>query len=160
MTEEQLKNKSVFRYNVAFFYQSTIIYFLAFALYLIIRGQFVEGYYTVLTKDPVLYFFGLIVFVSVIALLYNIYRNRYIEFNNEGIAFGDRFKTKVIKKSQLVEIKISKRKSSRFPGLKLVRLKIKNRVRPIIIRLSDYENDDELVNRFHQLKEEIEKSNV
>lgn len=160
MTEEQLKNKSVFRYNVAFYYQSTIIYFVAFALYLIIRGQFVEGYYTVITKDPIIYFFGIIVIISVGALLYNIYRNRYLEFNNEGIAFGDRFRTKVIRKDQLTEIRVSKGKSTRFPGLKLVRLKIKNRVRPIIIRLSDYENDDELLKRFSQLKSEVERKNV
>lgn len=160
MTEEQLKNKSVFRYNVAFYYQSTIIYFVAFALYLIIRGQFVEGYYTVITKDPIIYFFGIIVIISVSALLYNIYRNRYLEFNNEGIAFGDRFRTKALRIDQITEIKISKSKATRFPGLKLVRLKIKNRVRPIIIRLSDYENDDELLKRFSQLKNEIERKNV
>ncbi len=158
MTEEQLKNKSVFRYNVAFYYQSTIIYFVAFALYLIIRGQFVEGYYTVLTKDPIIYFFGLVVIVSVVALMYNIYLNRYIEFRNEGIAFGNRFKSKVLRKDQIVEIKISKRTRTRIPGLKLVRLKIKNRIRPIIIRLSDYENDDELIKRFSQLKESLNKS--
>ncbi|GMU96367.1 MULTISPECIES: hypothetical protein [Ignavibacterium] len=158
MTEEQLKNKSVFRYNVSFYYQSTIIYFVAFALYLIIRGQFVEGYYTVITKDPIIYFFGIIVISSVAALIYNIYRNRYIEFNNEGIAFGDRFKSKIVRKDQIAEIKISKKGSVRFPGLKLVRLKLKNRIRPIIIRLSDYENDDELLKRFYQLKDAINKS--
>ncbi|MFN3872003.1 MAG: hypothetical protein ACK4R9_03280 [Ignavibacterium sp.] len=158
MTEEQLKNKSVFRYNVAFYYQSTIIYFVAFALYLIIRGQFVEGYYTVITKDPIIYFFGIIVIISVVALIYNIYLNRYIEFSNEGIAFGNRFKSKVIRKDQIAEIKISKKGSTRFPGLKLVRLKLKNRLRPVIIRLSDYENDDELINRFSQLKDSISKS--
>lgn len=158
MTEEQLKNKSVFRYNVSFYYQSTIIYFVAFALYLIIRGQFVEGYYTVITKDPIIYFFGIIVISSVAALIYNIYRNRYIEFNNEGIAFGDRFKSKIVRKDQIAEIKISKKGSVRFPGLKLVRLKLKNRIRPIIIRLSDYENDDELLKRFYQLKDSINKS--
>lgn len=157
MTEEQLKNKSVFRYNVSFYYQSTIIYFVAFALYLIIRGQFVEGYYTVITKDPIIYFFGIIVIISVVALVYNIYRNRYIEFNNEGIAFGDRFKSKVIRKDQIVEIKISRSIQRRFPGLTLVRLKLKNRIRPIIIRLSDYENDDELMKRFSQLKNEFKK---
>lgn len=158
MTEEQLKNKSVFRYNVAFYYQSTIIYFIAFALYLIIRGQFVEGYYTVITKDPIIYFFGIIVIISVVALIYNIYLNRYIEFSNEGIAFGNRFKSKVIRNDQIAEIKISKKGSARFPGLKLVRLKLKNRIRPVIIRLSDYENDDELIKRFSQLKDSISKS--
>lgn len=109
MTEKQLKNKSVFRYNVAFYYQSTIIYFIAFALYLIIRGQFVEGYYTVITKDPIIYFFGIIVIISVVSLIYNIYLNRYIEFSNEGIAFGNRFKSKVIRNDQIAEIKFLKR---------------------------------------------------
>jgi hypothetical protein len=100
------------------------------------------------------------VIVSVVALIYNIYRNRYIEFNNEGIAFGDRFKSRIIRKDQITEIKISRRIQKRFPGLKLVRLKLKNRMRPIIIRLSDYENDDELIKRFSKLKDELKKNNV
>lgn len=153
---DQVKNNK-FKYNMSFYYQSTIIYFVVFALYLIIRGQFVENSYTLITKDPIIYLLALIVIISLFSLIYNLIRNRFIEFTEEGIAFSDKFKSKLIAKKDIVEIKLSKDRRYQKPNLlKFIRIKIKSRRRPIIIRPSDYENEHELVKRFHQLKTEIE----
>ena len=158
MTDDQLKLKSKFKYNMSFYYQSTIIYFIAFAIYLLIRGQFVESSYTLITRDPIIYLLAFIVIVSVAALLFNLVRNRYIEFSNEGLIFSDRFGSKLIHIKEIKEVKLGKdRRFSKSNALKLVRIKIKSRIRPVIIRPSDYENENELLKRFHQLKLEIEK---
>lgn len=157
MTNDQVKNNSKFKYNVSFYYQSTIIYFIVFAVYLIIRGQFIEDSYMLITKDPIIYLLAFIVIVSLFTLLYNLIRNRYIEFNNDGIAFCDKFKSRLISKTDIAEIKLSKdRRYQKSNILKFVRLKLKSRRRPIIIRPSDYENENELIKKFHQLKIEIE----
>ncbi len=155
MTDQAKNNK--FKYNMSFYYQSTIIYFVVFALYLIIRGQFVENSYTLITKDPIIYLLAVIVVISLFSLIYNLIRNRYIEFQEEGIAFSDKFKSKLIAKKDIVEIKLGKDRRYQKPNLlKFIRIKIKSRRRPIIIRPSDYENEHELVKRFHQLKTEVE----
>jgi len=108
--------------------------------------------------DPIIYLLAFIVVVAMIALLFNIYRNRFIEFSNEGLIFSDRFGSKLINKNDIYIIKIGKeRRYGKSNPLKLIRIKIKSRIRPIIIRPSDYENENELVKRFHQLKTEIEK---
>lgn len=157
MTNNQVKNNSKFKYNVSFYYQSTIIYFIVFAVYLIIRGQFIEDSYMLITKDPIIYLLAFIVIVSLFTLLYNLMRNRYIEFNSDGIAFCDKFKSRLISKTDIAEIKLSKdRRYQKSNILKFVRLKLKSRRRPIIIRPSDYENENELIKKFHQLKIEIE----
>lgn len=158
MTDDQLKLKSKFKYNMSFYYQSTIIYFIAFAIYLLIRGQFVESSYTLITRDPIIYLLAFIVIVSVAALLFNLVRNRYIEFSNEGLIFSDRFGSKLIHINEIKEVKLGKdRRFGKSNALKLVRIKIKSRIRPVIVRPSDYENENELLKRFHQLKLEIEK---
>ena len=158
MTDEQLKQKSKFKYNMSFYYQSTIIYFVAFAIYLLIRGQFVESSYTLITRDPKIYLLAFIVVVSVVALLFNLFRNRYIEFSNEGLIFSDRFGSKLIHKNEIKEIKLGKdRRFGKSNALKLVRIKIKTRIRPFVVRPSDYENENELLKKFHQLKLEVEK---
>lgn len=158
MTDEQLKQKSKFKYNMSFYYQSTIIYFVAFAIYLLIRGQFVESSYTLITRDPIIYLLAFIVVVSVVALLFNLFRNRYIEFSNEGIIFSDRFGSKLIHKNDIKELKLGKdRRFGKSNALKLVRIKIKSRIRPFVVRPSDYENENELLKKFHQLKLEVEK---
>ena len=157
MTDDQLKYKGKFKYNVSFYYQSTIIYFIVFAAYLIIRGQFVDNSYTLITKDPIIYLLAAIVIISLVTLMYNLYSNKYIEFSEEGIIFRDKFKSRLINKNEIAEIKLSKdRRYAKSNMLKFIRLKLKTRRRPIIIRPSDYENENELVKKFHQLKLEIE----
>jgi hypothetical protein len=158
MTDEQLKHKSKFKYNMSFYYQSTIVYFVAFAIYLLIRGQFIESSYTLITHDPIIYLLAFIVVISVFALLFNLYRNRYIEFSNEGLIFSDKFGSKLIHKNEIKEIKLGKdRRYDKSNPLKLVRIKIKSRIRPFIVRPNDYENETELLKKFHQLKLEVEK---
>lgn len=156
MTEEKLKNESLFKYNMSFYYQSTIIYFVAFTIYLIIRGEFVDNSYLLVTKDPIIFFFALIVLISILSLLFNLIKNRHLEVTNEGIAFIDRFRRKAYRKEDIIRIKITK---SRTPvsrkALRLIVLTVKNRRRRIIIRPSDYENDSELLKRFVEFKSEL-----
>lgn len=159
MTDEQLKHKSKFKYNMSFYYQSTIIYFSAFAIYLLIRGQFIESSYTLIIHDPIIYLLAFIVVISLFAILYNLYRNRYIEFSDEGLIFSDRFGSKLIHKNDIAVIKLSKDKRyKKATALKFVRIKIKSRIRPFVVRPSDYENETELLKKFQQLKLEVEKA--
>ncbi|HEY6625499.1 MAG TPA: hypothetical protein VIZ21_00945, partial [Ignavibacteriaceae bacterium] len=88
------QKRRIFKYNLSFYYKSTIIYFIVLILYGVIRGEFVEDSFTLITRDPILYFLAMILIVSVAALLYNIIRNMYIEISDEGIVFADRFGSK------------------------------------------------------------------
>lgn len=153
--------RKIFKYNVTFYYQSTIIYFVVFVLYLIIRGEFVEGSFTLITKDPIIYFFGFIVFYSLVILLYNIYKNRHLEISDEEISFVNKFKRKSFSLTDIKWIRISrKRKPYKKSPLRLVGIKFKTRRRPIVLRPSDYENSDDLLKFFNELKMRIEKNNV
>jgi hypothetical protein len=145
--------KKIYKYNMSFYYQSTIIYFVAFVLYVVIRGEFVEDSFTLITKDPIIYFFAIIVFFSVLSLLYNLYKNRHLEISDEEISFVNRFKTKSFKYNDMIWIKISKKRDpSKKRLLRLIRIKLKNRRRPVVIRTSDYENADELLKFFNDLR--------
>ena len=155
------QKRRIFKYNLSFYYKSTIIYFIVLILYGVIRGEFVEDSFVLITRDPILYFLALIVIVSVASLLYNIIRNMYIEISDEGIVFADRFHSKEYKIDQVKKIKFSRQvRTSNSPAFRTVRLKVNARVRPIIIRFSDYENQDELLLRVEELKTKIEKRSV
>lgn len=157
MSTESSINKSVFKYNMSFYYKSTIIYFIVFVLYLVIRGEFVEDSFTLVVSDPVLYFLGIIVIVSIAALLYNQMLNKNIEIDGNGIAFINRLKERRFNKEQLVFIKFFRQKgSTRSKRMRIVRIKIENRLRPIMFRISDYENEDDLYNKILEMKTAIE----
>ena len=148
---------NTFRYNTSFYYQSTIIYLIVFVLYLVIRGEFVEHSYTVVTKDPVLYLLAIVVLVSVIAMIYNLFLNKHIEFSEDKISFINRFKTRSINIDQINQIRFSRqRRAINSRAFRTIRIKINSRIRPILIRISDYENQDELLSRFEELKSKVE----
>ncbi|OGU70571.1 MAG: hypothetical protein A2V93_10660 [Ignavibacteria bacterium RBG_16_34_14] len=143
---------------MSFYYQSTIIYFIVFVFYVIIRGKFVEGSFKLITKDPIIYLFGVIVFYSLVSLLYNIYKNRHLEISDEEISFVNKFRSKSFRINDIKWIRISrKRKPSKKSPLRLIGIKIRTRRRLIVLRPSDYENTDELLIFFNELKARIEK---
>jgi len=155
------QKRRIFKYNLSFYYKSTIIYFIVLILYGIIRGEFVEDSFVLITRDPILYFLGLILIISVAALLYNLIRNMYIEVSDRGIVFADRFHSKEYRIEQVKRIKLSRQvRTSNSPAFRTARIKVNARVRPILIRFSDYENQDELLLRFEELKAKIEKVSV
>ena len=157
MSTETSNNRSVFKYNMSFYYKSSIIYFIVFVLYLVIRGEFVEDSFTLVISDPVLYFLGLIVIFSIAALLYNQLLNKHMEVTDNGIAFINRFKERRFNKNQIVFIKFFRQKgSTRSKRMRIVRIKIENRLRPIMFRISDYDNEDDLYNDILEMKAAIE----
>ena len=149
--------KNIFKYNMSFYYQSTIIYFVVFILYVIIRGEFVENAFHLITKDPIIYFFAIIVFVSLISLLYNLYLNKYLEITEEKISFVNRFSKKSFLMGSVSEIKISNPKRRlKNRAFRIIRIKLKHRMRPLFIRPYDYENEDDLIARFQKIKDKLE----
>ena len=130
-------------------------------IYVIIRGEFIEGSYRLVTNDPIIYFFGIIVLVSIIALLYNLYKNRHLEISDDRISFVNRFKTKSILLEQIEYIKLFReREGNANRAFRLIRIILKKRKRPVIIRPYDYENENELINEFQDLRNKLEAHNV
>ena len=157
---ENLK-KNIYKYNMSFYYKSTIIYLLVFLIYVIIRGEFIEGSYILVTKDPIIYFFGIIVLVSIISLLYNLYKNRHLEISENKISFVNRFRTKSILLEQISFIKLfGEKEGNSGRAFRLIRIKLINRKRPVLISPYDYENEGDLINEFQNLKNNLESHNV
>jgi len=157
VTPENSNSSITFKYNMKFYYQSTIIYFIVFVLYLIIKGNFVVDSFTLVTDDPILHFLALIVIVSVIIVLYNLLLNKHIEISENSIAFINRFKVRRYGLDQISFVKFFRqRRSTRSKRFRTVRIKINSRMRPIMFRISDYENEDELYNKINQLKTAVE----
>jgi len=156
---QRTDNKKIYFYNMSFYYQSTIIYFVAFILYVVIRGEFIENSFILITRDPIIYFFAIIVLFSLLSLVYNLYKKRHLEVFSDRISFVTRLKSKTFGKEDILFIKIYRSKnSSKKEAFRFIRIKVKERRRPIIIRPYDYENENELVQSLEQLKLAVESN--
>jgi hypothetical protein len=124
----------------------------------VIRGEFVEDSFTLITKDPIIYFFAAIVLISIAALLYNIYKQRRLEISDSGISFVSRVKRKDFPYESIQEIKFKKDRGRIKNNIfRIAMIRIKNRRRPVIIRPTDYENDKRLIEMIENLKSRVEK---
>jgi hypothetical protein len=127
----------------------------------IIRGEFVEDSFNLILNDPILYAFGIIVIISLLTLLYNMNRKRFIEIEEDKIVLGNKYKLKSFRLDEIESIKIFKKKLEKeYSFLRLVKIKLKNSRKRITIRTSDYENEEELISLFNQIKTKVEKNNV
>lgn len=154
---ESTKQAKVFKYNMSIYYQSTIIYFTAFIAYVIIRGEFVEDSVTLIFKDPIIYFFAFIVLISILVLLYNLYKNKHLEVTDDSFSFVSRFKTKRFLFRDITDIKITTGKKPRSKSVfRLVRIKLKNRRRPLIMRPYDYEGEESLIQTMQVIKDNLQ----
>ena len=125
---------------------------------MIVRGEFVEDEFKLITKDPIMYLLAVIVFVSLVSLIYNLYKNRYLEITDTEINFVNRFKRKSFQLNEIVSIKISKgQRRINAKAFRLVRMKILRRKRPLIIRPLDYENEELLMKKIQSIKDSLEK---
>lgn len=144
---------TVYRYNMSIYYQSTIVYFVVMILYALIKGEFLEDRFELIIQDPVIYFFIIVVAVSLIALLYNISLRKHIEVSENAITFSRGKRKKTIKLENIISVKIARdRKHIKSLAFYMVRLYVKNRKFPIAVRPYDYENSAALLSWFRGLK--------
>lgn len=144
---------TVYRYNMSIYYQSTIVYFVVMILYALIKGEFLEDRFELIIQDPVIYFFIIVVVVSLIALLYNMSLNRHIEVSENTITFRKGKRKRTIKLENILSVKIGRdRKHIKSLAFYIVRLHVKNRKFPIAVRPYDYENSAALLSWFRGLK--------
>lgn len=153
---ETTTNRKVFRYNLSFYYQWTIIYFVVFILYAVVRGEFSKDSFKLITYDPVVYFFIIVFFISLGALLYNLFLNKKLEFTDKSIVFADRLKKREILYSEILYIDTAKeRKLASDFVFRLIKIKTKKRRMSYIIRPQDFENRGELMEALKELKNQI-----
>ena len=69
------------------------------------------------------------------------------------MSLGDRFRVREFRFDDIKKMKISREKNNGKNGVfKIVRIKLKSRRRLLVIRPYDYENGEELLKRFQELK--------
>jgi len=155
--ENKENKQQTFKYNMALYYQSAIIYFLVFVLYVVVRGQLIGGSFS-LIMDPIIYFFVLILIIVFISIAYNLFLNRKLIIDDTSIMLVNRRKNRAYLVKDIVKINVSKEKTFMYSNpFQLIRIRFKNKRAPLIIRPQDYENQNELVSMFRELKAKVEK---
>ncbi len=137
---------NVFKYKLDFSYQQTLLYLFTFVLYAGVKGSFIEGEFSFVFHDPLVY---IIIFFFVVALgtlILNIWRNRRLVIEDDRLIFQSRHRERVIPIEEIEWIHIGRERTVQTAGrFQHVLLKTKRRRLAYRIRVGRYEHEKELV---------------
>lgn len=139
-------DRHIYRVRLDFLYRTIAVYATAFALFFAARALFGITIFPVFWQDPILILLCAITLASVIALLYNIVMNRQIEVENGKLHLRSMLRNHVYEQEDIATIqfyrKISEGKRS---GVRLVRIRLTSRKRPLRIRPQNFNDARSLV---------------
>ena len=154
MKAEERKYKS----RLDFYYNSLIIYFIFFVAYTLIRGEFSREKFSILLNDPIIYVILIFMIFLLLVLISNAIRAKTLIFTADKIILKNRFGQRELNKSEILLVKFSrerKRRSEDKSLIRIVKLRLLNRKRLLRIRLSEFNNEKELINEFKNIAREI-----
>jgi hypothetical protein len=152
-------SKRVYRYNMTLYYQLLAVYFFALVIYILLRLQFTGFDWSKIIHDSVFYLFVIILFYVLSTTIYYLIKRKEIIFEDDRLIVSTKFKSIEIPFDEIETIKIKRGHKFHLSGLlRLIRIRLKNRKKSVIIRPFDYEDDEDLLNELLKLRETIQKT--
>jgi hypothetical protein len=147
-----------YKFKLDFYYKSLIVYLFFLIAFVIIRGSFIDGNFSIVLNDPIIYIALVFIALFFILLISNYVRSRELIFGEDKVLLRDRFGEREVLYSDILQVKFSRQKRKEHEeksSYRMVRIKLKNRRRLLRIRLEDYNNSKELVTEFKNIQKNI-----
>lgn len=145
-------HQAIFKYKLDFYYQQTLLYLFTLVLYAGIRGSFVEGQFSFVFNDPLVFIIILFFVMALGTLFLNLWRGRKLVVEQDRIIFHSRHRERVIALSDVAWIHIGRERLVQTAGrFQQVLIKTHNRRRAYRIRVGRYERERELVAEMERL---------
>lgn len=152
-------SKKVYKYNMTLYYQSLAVYFFALVIYVLLRLQFTGFDWKKIIHDSIFYLFLLILFYVLSSTIYYLIKRKEIIFENDRLIVSTKFNSIEIPFDEIEAVSIKRENKFHLSGLlRLVKIKLKDKKRSIVIRPFDYEDEEGLLNDLLKIRETIQKS--
>jgi len=149
-----MEQNRIYKARLDFYYKLIVIYFIFFALYVIMRGSFGANEFTIVFHDPIIYITGLFILYSLLVLIVNAVRGKEIEFQSDKFILKNRFGKREISYSEIISIRYSRERKRYKDGRSNVRrvgIKLKDRKKILRIRLSEFYDERKLLTEFQKI---------
>jgi len=119
----------------------------------LLRGRFIEGTYSLVLNDPIVLLLAAFIIISFITVVFDFYKNLTIIVGKDFLIFKSRFVEKKYLLSDIDKITVVRERYKRFPNkMKIIKIRLKNRIRTLNIRPSSFWNEQELISSISRLK--------
>ena len=136
---------NTFKYNYRFLYQSIAVYATTLAMYIIVRGFLIEKEFAQILRDPVIYLLCAIIIISSLAVLYNAAMRRRIDIDGDHLHLRGALREMTIAKENVRSVRVGiERQRGFISNTRIIKIFLKNRRRPALIRTYNFERSQEL----------------
>lgn len=154
-----INEPKVFTQRLDFYGKSLAAYVFVAVIFVVVKLTLV-GTSMKIEISPILMIMIAIILITAFMLLVAAIKRKTIIFDNDKIIFRSRFYNKSILYSDILYLKINN-SPTRFVknDASFVRLKIKGRKKFILLRTASFNEDEELLSLFKQLRKELKNKN-
>lgn len=138
-------DRHIYKARLDFLYQSIAMYAATIVIYLIARSLFISKAFPDVWRDPLLMLLCAITLISVAGLLYNLFMQRQIEVAKGKLIFHSRARERVIDRTDVRSIQFGRQRDGLERGVRIVKLRLKTRRRPVRIRVANFEHSTRLL---------------
>ncbi|HPI21061.1 MAG TPA: hypothetical protein PKY56_11900 [Candidatus Kapabacteria bacterium] len=154
--ENKEKDKH-FKKRLDHYWKFIAIYAFALIIVALLRGRFTEGTYSLVLNDPIVILLAAFIIISFVTVVFDFYKNLTIIVGKDFLIFKSRFAEKKYLLSDIDHITIVKQRYKSLPNkLKIIKIRLKNRIRTLNIRPSAFWNEQELISSISRLKSLIQ----
>lgn len=149
---------TVFTYKLDFSYQQTLLYLFTLVLYAGVRGSFIEGQFSFVFHDPLVYIIAFFFMAALGTLFLNIWRNRQLIIEEDRLIFRARHRERIIPMKDIEWIHIGRERTVQTAGrFQLILIKTTHRRLAFRIRVGRYQHEKELVSAMEAFARNIPK---
>lgn len=148
-----------FSYRLDYYWKAIASYAIGLPVYALIRGTIEGDTFTLLLNDPVLLFLALLIITACVFALGNAFIRRSLLVDAHSLTFRNRFRERTFTLDDIASISIARETGTKTPrAYRVIRVYLTQRRRPLRIRPSLYDNDEELTKALAHLKQTVAHS--
>ena len=144
--------EQVFTRRLDFYWKYIAVYAIAIILYALVKGTIEGRELTVMLMDPVVILLSVFIVLTALGLFIETFKKKEIIIGDDYIVFSNRFRKRKIGFDDITRIYIGRERAKYTGKFRIIKIKLKKRKRPIIIRPSSYWHEKKFIDAFVNLK--------
>lgn len=145
----------IFEYRLDYYWKSLSLYAIVLSIFILIRESISNVKVIESIYQPIIFLLILVTVITSAALLYQMYQKKKIIFYDDKIILKNRWFEKTINFSEINKILIKKNKFKKIDTYRLILIRLKNKRRGIRINPGYYNNENQLIDEFIQIKQKL-----
>ncbi len=154
---ENVSQDRIFARRLDFYWKYIAVYAVAVILYALVKGSIEDRELTVMLIDPVVILLSVFIVLTALGLFIETFKKKEIIIGDDFIIFSNRFRKRKFNLKDIVRIYIGRERAKYTGKFRIIKIKLKKRKRPIIIRPSSYWHEKQFIEAFVNLKHNLKK---